>query len=74
MASFNCSTCGAKCVDTDAGYITGCEHHPVTKSPERAKRATFHELVRDYQATDNPVTRASYQGIINNRVAAMDFT
>lgn len=28
MSNFQCEICGAICVDTPKGYITGCEHHP----------------------------------------------
>jgi len=29
MSSFYCAHCGARIVDTDHGYITECEHHPL---------------------------------------------
>jgi hypothetical protein len=29
MSSFQCEKCGTACIDTDRGYITGCEHYPV---------------------------------------------
>jgi hypothetical protein len=28
MSSFNCPKCGQACVDTEGGYVTGCEHYP----------------------------------------------
>lgn len=28
MSNFICANCGAECIDTDRGYITGCEHYP----------------------------------------------
>ena len=31
MSHFACEHCGATCIDTQYGYIQGCEHHP----PER---------------------------------------
>ena len=29
MSSFSCAKCQAVCTDTDFGYVTGCDHHPV---------------------------------------------
>jgi len=28
MSSFKCDKCGTECVDTEYGYVTGCEHYP----------------------------------------------
>lgn len=28
MSSFCCPKCGAYCLDTERGYITGCRHFP----------------------------------------------
>ena len=28
MSSFTCPTCGTDIIDSDTGYITGCEHYP----------------------------------------------
>lgn len=27
MSSFECKKCGVACVDTEFGYVTGCDHH-----------------------------------------------
>lgn len=34
MSSFYCAVCGASIIDTPDGYVTGCEHHPLTP-PEK---------------------------------------
>lgn len=31
MSNFKCEQCGADCIDSPAGYITGCKHYPVGK-------------------------------------------
>ncbi|NOQ52478.1 MAG: hypothetical protein GQ578_09720 [Desulfuromonadaceae bacterium] len=31
MSSFYCEICGKNIIDTQRGYITGCEHHPIEK-------------------------------------------
>jgi len=28
MSNFACEYCGAVCLDTPIGYVTGCEHYP----------------------------------------------
>jgi len=28
LSSFYCPECGAVCLDTEKGYMTGCEHYP----------------------------------------------
>lgn len=28
MSNFNCEHCGAACIDSPRGYVTGCEHYP----------------------------------------------
>lgn len=28
MSNFSCEKCGAECIDSHRGYITGCEHYP----------------------------------------------
>jgi len=42
MSSFICEKCNAKILDTELGYITGCEHYPMAKVvsiiPEIRKR------------------------------------
>lgn len=35
MSSFKCDKCGADCIDSPNGYITGCEHYPVTAMGRR---------------------------------------
>lgn len=29
MSSFICEHCGTAIIDSDTGYVTGCEHYPV---------------------------------------------
>ena len=44
MSSFNCEHCNAQCVDTEFGYITGCQHHP----PDQ--RAAYRYLLQQLSA------------------------
>lgn len=30
MSSFNCEHCGKPILDTPRGYVTGCEHYPLS--------------------------------------------
>ena len=34
MSHFNCEKCGTLLIDTDRGYITGCEHYPADILPD----------------------------------------
>lgn len=36
MSNFICEHCGTECLDTQEGYVTGCEHYPV--DAEHARR------------------------------------
>lgn len=38
MSSFYCDECGALCLDTELGYITGCKHYPPDLSEEEYER------------------------------------
>jgi hypothetical protein len=33
MSSFYCEKCGAPCIDTERGYVSGCEHYPPDVAP-----------------------------------------
>lgn len=35
VSSFSCEKCGSDCIDTPNGYITGCEHYPITAMGKR---------------------------------------
>ncbi len=39
MSSFNCEVCGALCIDSPIGYVTGCEHYPPDVKPLPADMA-----------------------------------
>ena len=34
MSSFICGFCGKEIIDTENGYITGCEHYPIEERPQ----------------------------------------
>lgn len=38
MSSFYCELCGAACLDSERGYITGCEHYPADIEPSDESR------------------------------------
>ena len=38
MSNFICEKCGVSILDSDMGYITGCEHYPVEVSKSTKKR------------------------------------
>lgn len=44
MSSFNCEHCGAACIDTDKGYVSGCKHYPIDADNVPSE---FMELVDD---------------------------
>jgi len=52
VSSFKCEHCGADILDTERGYITGCEHYPLRKiiriEPliERERRRASRKLKR----------------------------
>jgi hypothetical protein len=35
MSNFVCAKCGVVCVDSDRGYVSGCEHYPPDVKPLR---------------------------------------
>lgn len=35
MSSFKCELCNVDCIDTEIGYITGCEHHQPDYTPQQ---------------------------------------
>ncbi|MFK5951028.1 MAG: hypothetical protein QM500_19925 [Methylococcales bacterium] len=74
MSSFNCNECGQRCVDTDDGYITGCEHHPIQINNHPERRTSFLELIMLHQCATNPITASSYKEIIIKRVNNQDYT
>lgn len=41
MSTFECPECGALCVDTPTGYITGCNHYPVDRRPTPEESASL---------------------------------
>jgi len=54
MSNFCCEKCGAVCIDTEAGYVTGCEHYPVESWREalrdRAAEAVQEERLAEIRA------------------------
>jgi len=75
MSSFTCEYCGTDIIDTDAGYITGCEHYPIEKPVEhRHRRTSFLELLIEHQTHENPLTKSVTKQIIKNRVDAENYT
>lgn len=34
VSNFECPLCGATCLDSENGYVTGCEHYPVESEIE----------------------------------------
>ncbi len=35
MSSFFCEYCGKEIIDTENGYITGCEHYPIEEKSQQ---------------------------------------
>ena len=68
-----CEGCGKTCIDTDAGYITGCEHYPLKPVENPSRKTNFLELIIKHQVTDNPVTSSVYREIIGRRVAEKNY-
>lgn len=56
MSTFNCKHCHAECIDTEVGYITGCEHYPVNR--EHLKRWYRMSLTRLHKAVSFMATGA----------------
>jgi hypothetical protein len=46
MSNFKCSKCGTDIIDSENGYITGCEHYPVYK--KESAWEMFRRLTADY--------------------------
>jgi len=43
MSSFYCEKCNTLIIDTPAGYITGCKHHPLSLNLKRLKEEMMME-------------------------------
>lgn len=43
MSNFNCEHCGAACIDSPRGYVTGCEHYPADVKGKDMKALTICE-------------------------------
>lgn len=41
MSNFNCDQCNTKCLDTQHGYITGCEHYPADMSAQKHYKSIY---------------------------------
>ena len=41
MSNFNCEHCGAACIDSPRGYVTGCEHYPADIPPSQVRRCPW---------------------------------
>lgn len=37
MSTFVCEHCGALCLDSPSGYISGCRHYPPDRAPSAAE-------------------------------------
>lgn len=61
MSSFTCEICGAQILDTEKGYITGCEHYPLMGGAVSNKNKTeilelldgIDRLARDSRCTES---------------------
>ncbi len=66
MSSFNCEHCGAPCLDSPAGYTTGCEHYPpdVPKIPDIIRQCLIEWMVQTVQEISEDGWAATwYSGI-----------
>lgn len=51
MSNFICEYCGANIIDSDHGYVTGCEHYPMEVEPPRKTSwsVAFNMLVAGFE-------------------------
>jgi len=71
MSSFECQSCKTLIVDTEAGYITGCEHWPLEELPpkSRNRRTGLIRMMAEYARKTNPVTRGVKRDILIDRIS-----
>ena len=53
MSNFKCPECGAVCIDSPNGYVTGCEHYPVDVKPVPDKPLSVDELMQIFLEVKN---------------------
>jgi len=64
MSSFNCDQCGKPIIDTDNGYVTECEHHPLIvnhgpqKRPASIRQIITGQVFIERQLSDSKPTNA----------------
>lgn len=64
MSSFVCDKCGAECVDTPIGYVTGCEHYPADVKPLPTDMATIlHDNLWDLYERDDKTANVEVSGL-----------
>ena len=44
MSNHTCEHCGAECIDSPRGYVTGCEHYPADAPEADQRRAAAQRL------------------------------
>lgn len=54
MSSFICEYCGTHIIDTDKGYITGCEHYPLPERKDMTE-TTFFKIPTITIKVDKPI-------------------
>ena len=56
VSNFTCEICGAPCIDSPAGYRTGCAHYPADPTPVMGRIAFAHSPRNQRTFTDDELT------------------
>lgn len=68
MSNFVCEICGAACIDSPEGYVTGCEHYPlVTLSAFSDDTPPSPSSTDNGQRNEMPLVRAHPEEHLSHR-------